>query len=81
MHLDHTTPVPELSSFINIYSAAQTLAGNKQQIIIDCLVWENQSFVLENLKDFGKSKWWFQGLVAGDHFLLLGPLPPSGRRT
>ena len=50
MHLDHTTPVPELSSFINIYSAAQTLAGNKQQIIIDCLVWENQSFVLENLK-------------------------------
>ena len=69
MHLDHTTPVPELSSFINIYSGAQTLAGNKQQIIIGSFVWENQSFVLENLKVFGKSNWWFQGLVAKDHFL------------
>ena len=72
MHLDHATPVPELSSFINIYSAAQILAGNEQQIIISSCVWENQSFVLENLKVFGKSNWWwFQGLVAEDHFLLL----------
>ena len=58
MHLDHATPVPELSSFINIYSTAQTLAGNKQQIIIGSFVWENQSFVLENLKVLGKSNWW-----------------------
>ena len=72
MHLDHASPVPELSSFINIYSAAQTLAGNEQQIIISSCVWENQSFVLENLKVLGKSNWWwFQGLVAEDHFLLL----------